>query len=661
MSPIEDLNQRVAAIIENAPVVGAVAPASSSAAPEPDEWFEDEVEVPADTDWSVVRTCAAEPQNDIGNSRRLRIRHGADLVHVQNIGWHVYDETRWLEDIDDCGTRPMCHRVVESIALESYVIAPTPREQAVFDAADAAATAMADLQHDINALDDDDELTKMVRERRKRELKDQMEPLKKAVAKAESSTKTLNARKAQRRRFANTSGNSGKIDGMLREASAFLSRPVRDFDADPLAFNSENGTLRFHQVEELDPENPDPNTERVTKVWRVRRDDHARKDLISKLAPVLYDSTALCPLFDKFIARILPSQSVREYLQRFFGYALTALTKEQVFVLLHGEGANGKSTLVDIISRICGDYSTTVPIATLVGEDRRKGAEATPDLVRLPGARLVRSAEPKEGVSFDESLIKQLTSGEPILVRRLNEEFVEVYPTFKLVISMNRKPPIRGNDDGIWRRVSLVPFDVQIPDAEKDKHLPEKLWEERSGILNWLIDGALDYLTRGKLDPPDEVRAATQEYRDESDLMGAFVRAALVVTKVSGDTETAGDLYAGWPCVPITARGATLFAMMGSARSCERQNLTFECFRPPPVQPAVQRIPPQHQVGRVSPVRARPSWSGGRSRGCWSCRSCSERASRGCHKSACRGRSKRHRPGYSARVLGAVPECSVPV
>lgn len=539
----EDLTKRIASIVENAPAVDGSSPPSPSAPSDLEDIFEDDVNVSDDTDWAVVRQCAAEPQNDIGNSRRLRIRHGRDILHVQNIGWHVFDGRRWLEDIDDCGTRPMCHQVVEAIALESYVLEPTPREKQVLEAAEAARAKLVAAHDEIAGLESDPELEKSDRDRRLRELRTMIDALRQLIADGKSVVKGLQSRQTQRRRFANTSGNSGKIDGMLREAAAYLSRPVRDLDADPLAFNVENGTLRFIQVEEPDPENPDLETERMMKVWRVKLSEHERADMISKLGPVAFDKDAGCPTFDRFLARILPSEALRDYVQRFFGYATTALTKEQVFVLFHGEGANGKSTLVDIISRILGDYATSVPIATLVGEDRRKGAEATPDLVRLPGARLVRSAEPKEGMAFDESLIKQLTSGEPLLVRRLNEEFVEVYPTFKLVISMNRKPPIKGDDDGIWRRVNLVPFDEQIPANERDKDLPEKLWAERSGILNWLIAGACDYLTRGKLDPPDEVLSATQEYRDESDLMGAFIRAALEVTKISGDTETAGDLY----------------------------------------------------------------------------------------------------------------------
>ncbi|OYW57875.1 MAG: hypothetical protein B7Z40_23390 [Bosea sp. 12-68-7] len=214
--------------------------------------------------------------------------------------------------------------------------------------------------------------------------------------------------------------------------------------------------------------------------------------------------------------------------------------------MFYGEGSNGKSTLVDIIARVMGDYATSVPVMSLVNDTNRKGSEATPDLIRLPAARFVRSAEPKEGLPLDESLIKDMTSGEPVNVRRLNHEFVEVYPRFKLVISCNRKPKIYGNDDGIWRRVTMVPFEVQIPKEERDKELPAKLWREAPGILNWMIEGAVDFLARGALQAPDKILAATQEYRDESDIVGAFVRAALEVTRNPNDTVEAGSLYSGF-------------------------------------------------------------------------------------------------------------------
>lgn len=488
-------------------------------------------------DFDLLKACAAEPQNDLGNSRRLRHRFGKELIHVQNVGFHAWDGRRWAEDVDGRKTRPFCHICVEMILLEPLVILPAPDEQAAIEKAEDAITPLAAARQRLGELTakDDDERGR---------LRLEITALEDAIALGRRAQNAVADRRSRRRRFAVTSGNSGKISGLLNETVAYISRPLDDLDKDPLALNVLNGTLRFSVTEVEDLECPDPDVRRMKKVAHVKLDPHNRDDLITKLADVEYLPKAKAPIFEAFIGDILPNEAVQRFVQRYLGYCLTALTREQVFALFHGEGRNGKSTLVDIVAKILADYSTSVPISTLVNDSRGgKGSEATPDLARLPGARFVRTAEPREGLSFDESLIKGLTSGEPLPVRRLNQDFNDIYPTFKLAISVNRKPTIRGNDDGIWRRVLLVPFDVQIPIDKVDKQLSEKLWAERSGILNWLIEGLRQYLEFGGLHPPEEVRAATQEYREESDLIGSFVRAALEITREEHDQVEAGRLY----------------------------------------------------------------------------------------------------------------------
>lgn len=515
--------------VQNAQAVSSAPPAADCDAGEGHDDGEGERPTLVAEEWALIRQCVAQGTHDIGNSRRFRFRCGTAVIHIQNVGWHVYDGTRWIEDIDGVHITPLVHATVEAIALEAHLIEPTPPEAAAISLAEAAEIEKESI--DASDASESD--------------KAQLAILNRQIAAGSRARKAVANRKAQRRRFANSACNTGKIDGMLKQAVGFLSKPLADFDVDPLALNLENGTLRVVLTKTEDEES-DPAAPRFRREVTIVLDAHKRDDWICKLAPVAYDLEATCPVFDAFLTRILPDPQIRAYVLRYFGYALSALTMEQVFVLLHGEGSNGKSTLVDIISRLMGDYATSLPIATLTGEDRRKGAEATPDLVRTPGARLVRSAEPKEGMPFDESLIKSLTSSEPILVRRLNHEFNEVYPKFKLAISANRKPVIKGNDDGIWRRVVLIPFDVQIPDEDKDKDLPEKLWAERAGILNRLLAGLSDFLTLGALDPPAAIRAASQEYREESDYMGAFVREALIVTREPHDVVKAGDLVAAF-------------------------------------------------------------------------------------------------------------------
>nr|WP_281432946.1 phage/plasmid primase, P4 family [Aestuariivirga litoralis] len=494
-----------------------------------------------------MRACAVEPQNDIGNARRFIKRHGRDVLHVQNVAYFAWDEKRWAEDIDLRRIKPFQHRTSELIGFESLVMEFFPDEKVKVELAEAAVAALREAELRLMALDDDAETKATAKESRRREIKSEIEDLKDQISEGRKAKAALSSRRAKRRGFSISAGNAGKLAGMLGEATSYLSKPIAELDQNALALNVANGTLHFVKA--------DKGTR-----YEVKCTEHRRENYMTKLAEVDFDADAWCPQFNTFLATILPKDEIRNFVQRYFGYCLTALTREQVFVLFHGEGRNGKSTLVDVVAKILSDYSTTVPIATLVNDNKAgKGSEATPDLARLPGARLVRSAEPREGMSFDESLIKGLTSGEPLAVRRLNQDFIDIYPTFKLVISANRKPTIKGNDDGIWRRVLLVPFDVQIDEDKADKELAEKLWAERSGILNWLIEGCCHYLEMGGLHAPDEVKAATKEYREESDVVGGFVRAALNVTKDTADEIEAGRLYASYVAF-CQRQGTTPFA-----------------------------------------------------------------------------------------------------
>jgi len=194
------------------------------------------------------------------------------------------------------------------------------------------------------------------------------------------------------------------------------------------------------------------------------------------------------------------------------------------------------------VARMLGDYAATARIKSLTGVDRRGGGDATPDLMVLIGARFVRASEPREGEQLQEEFIKELTGGEPIMVRALNSDFVEMDPDFKLTISGNHKPVVRGTDDGIWRRLLLVPWDVQIPEHRRDKDLGEYLFQnERSGILNRLRDGLLDYL-EGGLAVPGLVSDATKEFREESDPVGTFLEQCCVITGDHRDSIGAREL-----------------------------------------------------------------------------------------------------------------------
>ena len=267
---------------------------------------------------------------------------------------------------------------------------------------------------------------------------------------------------------------------------------------------------------------------------------HRRSDRITRTAEVAYDADADCPMFRDFLDEILPDREIQTFLQQWYGYAMTGVTTEQLVVLFHGKGANGKSTLMKIIGRCMGDYTLALPFASLLHDDRRRGSEATPDLARLPGARLVTAAEPETGARFSESMIKQMTGGEPMAVRHLNKGFFEFDPVFKLALSFNKRPTVRGHDEGIWRRLLLVPFDVAIAREHQDKGLDDRLKTEAAGVLNWMIGGFEMWRKEG-LRVPDKVRAATESYRSDSDPIGLFLRDGTRARP--GERLRAGRLY----------------------------------------------------------------------------------------------------------------------
>jgi len=295
------------------------------------------------------------------------------------------------------------------------------------------------------------------------------------------------------------SESAGGLRAMIALTQSELPIAVRSeqLDADRMLFNTKGGTLE-------------------TTTGQIR--EHRRADLITKVAPVVYDPDATCPTLDAFLERVLPDAEVRSFVQRAAGYSLTGSTVERMMFVLHGVGRNGKSTLLEVLREVFGDYATVAPTELLLVK-RNEGIPN--DLARLKGARFVTAAETEKGRRMAEGIVKQITGGDTITARFLHAEFFEFSPQFKLWFSTNHKPVIQGTDEGIWDRICLVPFTVRIPDEEVDPDLPAKLRAETAGILNWLLKGLADWRAGG-LKPPAAVLAATESYRQEMDVLGAF-------------------------------------------------------------------------------------------------------------------------------------------
>ena len=200
------------------------------------------------------------------------------------------------------------------------------------------------------------------------------------------------------------------------------------------------------------------------------------------------------------------------------GYALSGDVSEQCLFILWGTGANGKSTFLNVLQYLFGDYACSTMIETFM----KKSSEQSNDLARLKGARLVTTSEVEQGKPLSESLIKTVTGEDELTARFLYGEYFSFKPTFKIFMATNHKPKIRGADNGIWRRIKMIPFTVTIPPEQRDKKLTEKLIAENSGILNWLIKGYAMWRKEG-LSEPDAIRNANEEYRMDMDSVGTFI------------------------------------------------------------------------------------------------------------------------------------------
>ena len=279
-----------------------------------------------------------------------------------------------------------------------------------------------------------------------------------------------------------------------------LNITSEDLDPDPWLFNVKNGTINL-----------------LTREFIA----HKQENMITKMANVEYDPKADCPLWKQFIREIMNYKiDLINFAQTAAGWSLTGDTSEQTMFILFGSGANGKSTFLNSIMYLLGDYSTSTPTESFM---KKNSDQNTNDIARLRGARFVTTTEAEQGRRLSEPLIKKITGSDPMTARFLYGEFFTFTPTFKIWMATNHKPVIKGTDYGIWRRIKLIPFTTRIEEQKQDKDLEVKLKNEVSGILNWLLDG-MERWKRERLKTPDIVLSATDEYRGEMDVIGNFLK-----------------------------------------------------------------------------------------------------------------------------------------
>jgi putative DNA primase/helicase len=308
-----------------------------------------------------------------------------------------------------------------------------------------------------------------------------------------------------------------RIESMIALAENLVPARPDDLDTDPMLFNVLNGTIDLRTGEMRD-HNPD--------------------DLITKLSEVRYDLKAECPTFKAFLSDVLDDDpELQTFVQRLAGYSLSADTREQILTFAWGNGQNGKTTLLNTLLALLGEYGMQTPTDTLL---IRRTDGIPNDIARLRGARLVAATEVEENRRLSEALVKQLTGGDRISARFMRGEWFDFTPTFKIMLATNHKPVIHGTDHAIWRRIRLIPFTVTIPNEKKDPNLSKKLKRELPGILNWAIAGCLDWLKEG-LPMPQRVEQATSAYRSEMDVLSDWFQDRCVIE--SNAECYSGDLY----------------------------------------------------------------------------------------------------------------------
>ena len=311
--------------------------------------------------------------------------------------------------------------------------------------------------------------------------------------------------------WARKSEDYKRVVAMVRLAESEPNIPIlpEDVDRDPWLLNVQNCTLDL----------------RLGAAKRSR--PHSKADLITKLSPTVYDPDATCPKWLSTLKLIFADNArLIKFWQQLCGIALTGKVGEQILPILHGGGSNGKSTIINtMLGLLGGDYAMKAPQNFLMA---RKNETHPTEIADLFGKRLVAAIETGEGVRINEPLIKELTGGDKIRARRMREDFWEFSPTHKIWLGTNHRPTIRGTDHAIWRRLREIPFSVTIPLDKAIKDMDILLALEYSGILNWCIEGVLSWQRDG-LVTPDEVDAATAEYKSQQDILAQFFASECVL------------------------------------------------------------------------------------------------------------------------------------
>lgn len=419
--------------------------------------------------------------NDQGNADRFVAHAGGLLLYVRGWGWVAYHAGFWSRDDGE-----------RLAALKAMEVARHMRDEV---------RALAE------ALDGTRPMPKGMSEGM---IQDRMEALSK---------------------HANQSGNANRTKSMLEQASKLdvINRTIEDFDADPLALNVGNGTLRLIERDEK---------------WQVQFLPHDPSDLMTRICTADWELKARNDEWLTHLKTAIPNPDVRWFFQKLMGYCATGSPDEQIFILLQGKGGDGKSTAMNVLRIVLGSYAVAGNVKTFIDTGDRDAGGPTPELIRFVGdTRMINLQEPKRGKALAEDRVKQFTGGSPVSYRALYGAEDEFEPVGKVVMECNSRPRISGDDDGIWRRIVIVLFPHQFKGTAIVKGMHKRILSADgggSGVLSWMMDGILGYLREG-LEPPEDVVDAIEEYRRSANPFSEWMSARVVLDPIA--LELASDLY----------------------------------------------------------------------------------------------------------------------
>lgn len=416
-------------------------------------------------------------QNDIGNAKRLVARAADNLLFVPEWGWVAYDGKCYSAERGKHLASLGAHEVAERMRDECRALANIPDKELP------------------------DWCTVDMRDERLLSL----------------------------RKWSVKSGDASRTAAMLTQAEHLLAADRHSFDRDEFALNVQNGTIRIVRDAEsgkvrfrLDPHDPRDRITRVTVASFLPAPKWKHGALWD---PAEFDEKAACPVFSGHLDKAMPKAAVRIFLQDMLGYSFTGSAREQMAFFHQGRGGDGKSTALQHgILHAAGTYGMKVDVKSFLAGPEKSGADASPDMFRLQGdIRFICMEEPRRGQALDEAKVKAFTGGGRMTARPpYGRDIVEFEPRGKLGLECNAKPRIPGADDGIWRRIVVIPWPYQFKGSEIDKTMKERLHAEADGILLWVLVGMARWLESGRLNPPVEVLEAVEDYRRSANPFGEW-------------------------------------------------------------------------------------------------------------------------------------------